>query len=132
MNPFHLFRGAAPADTWFPVGRLSSFPEVGEDDEDLVHPRDCSTARPGCKVFNVPKEDLSKRSEVLITPDGLGLVDEEGPALQDQVLIFKHRGKMHAIDHVSYRILPYGGLVSEIVPKEMPPFIVPTIARHPL
>ncbi|KAI6781648.1 putative mitochondrial carrier-like protein [Emericellopsis cladophorae] len=100
MNRMDPEMRAAPADTWFPVGRLSSFPEVGEDDEDLVHPRECSaTARPGCKVFNVPKDDLSKRSEVLITTDGLGLMDEEGQALQDQVLIFKHRGKMHAIDH---------------------------------
>lgn len=105
MNPFNFFK--KPEPSWFPVGLLSSFPEVGYDDEDLLHQRDCnSQTKPGCKVFHVPKEDISQRKEVAVGAD-LKEVGEDDADLRNQALVFRHRGKMHAIDHVS---LSYGPL----------------------
>lgn len=99
MNPFNFFRRAEPA--WFPVGLMSSFPETGSDDEQLRFPRDCkSDVRPGCKVFKVPKEDTAEKTEVSLTGGGDDGTEAELD-LKDQVLVFRHRGKMHAVDHVS-------------------------------
>ena len=81
---------------WFSVGLTSSFPDLGLDDEDLSHSRLCNQDfKPGCKAFQVPKEDTSKSTELVIPAEG-----GEGD-FQDQVLVFQYRGKFHAIDHVS-------------------------------
>lgn len=99
MNPLNLFKKPEPA--WIPVGLMSSFPEVGSDDENLVHPRSCkSGTQPGCRVFDIPKEDITQRREVPVKADGERPV-EDSVDLKNQVLIFRHRGKIHAIDNVS-------------------------------
>lgn len=86
---------------WFSVGLASSFPDSGLDDDNLAKYRACNEEhRPGCKVFQVPKEDSSQRAEVLIDQDG-DLESSDLKGLKDQVLVFKYRGKFHAVDHVS-------------------------------
>lgn len=86
---------------WFSVGLASSFPESGFDDDNLAKYRACNEElRPGCKVFQVPRDDSSQRAEVLIGQDG-NLEASDMKGLKDQVLVFKYRGKFHAVDHVS-------------------------------
>lgn len=90
-------------DAWFPVGLASSFPDIGIDevDGDLSAPRLCDTNhKPGCKVFCVPATNSPERKEVPITSQDAA----EGADLKDQVLVFRYRGKFHAVDHVS--VLP--------------------------
>ncbi|KAF5002118.1 hypothetical protein FGRMN_601 [Fusarium graminum] len=89
LNPFSR-KGAQ----WAFVGLASSFPDVDDDAGNLAKYRLCSTKSiPGCKAFHVPKEDSSLSKEVPIGDDALG------QELTDQVLIFKYKGKFHAIDH---------------------------------
>ncbi|KAK1763308.1 Rieske domain-protein [Phialemonium atrogriseum] len=97
MNPFRaLFRSQAE---WFSVGLASSFPDLGLDDNNLSQPRVCDSGlKPGCKVFHVPRTDISQRTEVPIAADALESSDIGGD-LKDQVLVFQYRGKFHAIDH---------------------------------
>ncbi|KAK4184831.1 hypothetical protein QBC35DRAFT_390816 [Podospora australis] len=83
-----------PEAQWFRVGLVSSFPEVGEDDENLSRPRTCDTqSKQACRIFNIPKTAPSEGTEVPV-PDGEVCGD-----MTDQVMVFKHRGKIHAIDH---------------------------------
>jgi hypothetical protein len=87
-------------DAWFSVGLASSFPDIGLDevDGDLSEPRLCNTDhKPGCKVFYVPPANSPQRNEVFLTSEEA----LEGSDLKDQVLVFRYRGKFHAIDHVS-------------------------------
>ncbi|KAK4233201.1 hypothetical protein C8A03DRAFT_39110 [Achaetomium macrosporum] len=93
MNPFR-----APSRTgteWFSVGVASSFPDVSLESES--EPRLCgkrgANAKPGCKVFYVPKTDTSQRTEVEIPAEDMT------QDLTDQVLVFQYRGTFHAIDH---------------------------------
>ncbi|KAK4251844.1 hypothetical protein C7999DRAFT_27524 [Corynascus novoguineensis] len=100
LNPFR-----APARTgteWFSVGVTSSFPDISPDgdgneneNEDVV--RLCGkhgpSAAAGCKVFHVPKENPSQRTEVDFP------ADDVTRDLTDEVLVFQYRGKFHAIDH---------------------------------
>ncbi|KAH6650666.1 hypothetical protein F5144DRAFT_55979 [Chaetomium tenue] len=101
------FRGPSRTGSeWFSVGVASSFPEVGleSDENQEAHeiesePRLCGSRsspgedpKPGCKVFHVPRTDSSQRTE-------LGIPDESAQDLTDQVLVFKYRGKIHAVDH---------------------------------
>ncbi|KAK4448957.1 hypothetical protein QBC34DRAFT_485344 [Podospora aff. communis PSN243] len=91
---------------WFPVGLASDFPDVGDDSEEaevhdgaVVHARSCgddkTVTKPGCKVFHVPKDDISKRTEVAVS----AAEPEAETDLTDQVMVFRYRGKMHAVDH---------------------------------
>ncbi|KAL7934697.1 hypothetical protein V8C35DRAFT_301607 [Trichoderma chlorosporum] len=84
---------------WFSVGLASSFPDSGLDNDNLAKHRTCNAeVKPGCKVFQVPREDSSQRAEVVIEEDGeLEVSDMKG--LKDQVLVFKYKGKIHAVDH---------------------------------
>jgi hypothetical protein len=105
MNAFlNPFRAPSRAGTeWFSVGLASSFPDVAPDETGMVSessdPRLCAnrgpSARPGCKVFHVPKTDTSQWTEVEVAADDLA------QDLTDQVLVFQYRGKFHAVDHVS-------------------------------
>ncbi|EKV06420.1 Rieske [Penicillium digitatum] len=75
MNPFT--RATA---IWHPVGLASEFPSI--DDDTRIMPR--------CKAFNIPKTNGA------IEPvEDIDLPGE----LKDQVLVFKYKGKYHAIDH---------------------------------
>ncbi|KAK4227193.1 hypothetical protein QBC38DRAFT_200573 [Podospora fimiseda] len=104
MNFFSAFKpNSRPETQWFPVGLASSFPDIGvsEDEEgDLSQPRTitpCSSnteeKQPGCKAFHIPKQNPSEGTQVNVSPE------EMPPDLTDQVLVFKHKGKIHAIDH---------------------------------
>ena len=96
----------------------------------LSFPRPCGDGgkRPGCKVFHVPRTDSSLRTEVGVVvsgddgngngngnrkeggdgkdgdgdgDDGMGMQRD----LTDQVLVFRYKGKFHAVDHVSFSFL---------------------------
>ncbi|KAL1838435.1 hypothetical protein VTJ49DRAFT_2658 [Mycothermus thermophilus] len=111
FNPFRSRN--PPENAWFPVGRASSFPEVGVDKDD-EQPKLCSllnnthstdthstdsdssatrTQPALCKVFHVPRTDPTQRTEISLP------IDEGAQDLTDQVLVFRYRGKIHAIDH---------------------------------
>ncbi|KAL7947573.1 hypothetical protein V8C42DRAFT_318146 [Trichoderma barbatum] len=94
-----FFGASSLGAAWFSVGLASSFPDSGLDDDNLAKYRTCSAEiKPGCKVFQVPREDSSQRAEVVIGEDGmLELSDMKG--LKDQVLVFQYKGKFHAVDH---------------------------------
>ncbi|KAL3454218.1 hypothetical protein BJX65DRAFT_263010 [Aspergillus insuetus] len=80
MNPFRVFQSGEP---WQRVGQASEFPEISTDNEG------CAITQ-SCKAFRVPKtkgEDVVEAS-----------IDLPGD-LKDQVLVFKYKGKVHAIDH---------------------------------
>ncbi|OIW23421.1 hypothetical protein CONLIGDRAFT_586009 [Coniochaeta ligniaria NRRL 30616] len=83
----NFFRAAPKSGSdWFPVGHASSFPDL------VSQPLLCKgDATPGCKVFHIPKQDTSQGTEVPIA--------EIGGPLKEQVLVFRFRGKFHAIDH---------------------------------
>lgn len=101
MNPFTAPSGAEVE--WFSVGLASSFPNLGSDDDDgnLAKPRICKEgAIPGCKVFNVPKEGSSQRTEVSVAAESFE-TREGRRGLKNQVLVFQYKGKFHAVDHVS-------------------------------
>lgn len=86
---------------WFSVGLASSFPDLGFDDDNLAKYRSChADSKPGCKVFQVPREDSLQSAEVTIREDGT-LQRSDMKGLKDQVLVFRYRGKFHAVDHVS-------------------------------
>ncbi|KAL3457665.1 hypothetical protein BJX64DRAFT_268428 [Aspergillus heterothallicus] len=80
MNPFRVFQSGDP---WHRVGLVSEFPEISEDSEG------CAITQ-SCKAFHVPKvkgEDIVEAN-----------IDLPGD-LKDQVLVFKYKGKIYAIDH---------------------------------
>ncbi|KAK1980101.1 Rieske domain-containing protein [Colletotrichum cereale] len=84
---------------WFLAGLSSSFPDLGTDEGNLSELRFCDTdLKPGCKVFHVPRSDSSQSTEVLMAPDALSYAEIEGD-LKEQVLVFKYKGKFHAVDH---------------------------------
>lgn len=86
---------------WFSVGLASSFPDLGFDNDNLAKYRTCSAdLKPGCKVFQVPREDSLQSAEVTIREDGT-LQRSDMKGLKDQVLVFRYKGKFHAVDHVS-------------------------------
>jgi hypothetical protein len=84
-------------DGYFYAGRLSSFPDM-EANQPLCEPASghgsCATAGTpiGCRVFQVSKEPLGEVAEVEVTN---GIV-----ATGDQVLIFKYKDKIYAVDQV--------------------------------
>lgn len=99
MNPFKgFFRQEAK---WCFAGLSSSFPDLELEDNNLAHPRYCNAdLGPGCKVFHVPSTDPSQGKEVPVVaeaPESSGI----GEGLKDQVLVFKYRDKIHAVNHVS-------------------------------
>ena len=77
MNPF-----TRPNAAWHMVGLASEFPSI--DDDSRIVPR--------CRAFNIPKTN-----DTIEPVEDIDLPGE----LKDQVLVFKYKGKYHAIDHVS-------------------------------
>lgn len=67
---------------WHLVGMLSSFPDISLDSNG------CKVL-PGCKTLSIPKAKHTSRSKVNRLSD-----------LDDQVLVFKYKGFIHAIDNV--------------------------------
>ena len=71
------------SDGWHFVGLVSSFPDISEDE------KGCRVL-PGCKTLGIPKPtqpDKPKTNRV--------------SNLDEQVLVFKYKGTVHAIDNVS-------------------------------
>lgn len=71
------------AEGWHFVGLSSSFPDISEDE------KGCRVL-PGCKTIGIPKPtqpDKPKTNRV--------------SNLDEQVLVFKYKGALHAIDNVS-------------------------------
>ncbi|PWY84745.1 hypothetical protein BO70DRAFT_395425 [Aspergillus heteromorphus CBS 117.55] len=85
MNPFRQRSQGAAA--WRRVGRASAFPDLGDDQPDLT---------PGCKAFTIPPTSCPGPQD----PPGPveAALDRPGD-LKDQVLVFKYKGKFHAVDH---------------------------------
>ncbi|SPN96649.1 uncharacterized protein DNG_00170 [Cephalotrichum gorgonifer] len=98
MNPFGARWGSSRPDSdWFSVGLVSSFPDTG-DDKSLSQFRSSNgDQKPGCKAFYAPRGD-STRTEVAVGDDALE-ASEAGGELKDQVLVFRYKGKFHAVDH---------------------------------
>ncbi len=89
------------AAKWLPAGPISDFPDVGTDDGNVIQSRRCDEKmQPGCKIFHVPKADVTQMSEVII-PAHTTQSPSSGAELQDQVVVFRYKGKIHAVDHVS-------------------------------
>lgn len=87
MNPF-VWPGRADA-AWHRVGLASAFPDLD------LH-KDAYRIAPRCKAFSIPKGQGPSG------PDGPEEADIDLPGdLKDQVLVFKYKGTIHAIDHVS-------------------------------
>ncbi|KAI1459372.1 hypothetical protein F4805DRAFT_421331 [Annulohypoxylon moriforme] len=91
-------------DAWFYVGLVSSFPDTTDSSNaSLSEKRSCAgqDSAPGCKVFHVPATDSSQAHQI----EGDSIFLDEGD-LKDQVLVFKHNGKIHAVNnrcpHSSY------------------------------
>jgi hypothetical protein len=78
MNPFTRRSTAA----WYPVGLASELPNLDDDGQRVA---------PKCKAFAIPTNGPVTRVEDIDLPG----------ELKDQVLVFKYKGKYHAIDHVS-------------------------------
>ncbi len=99
------------SQAWFPAGLASSYPDIdpSTDPDNLTaisDARPCgadkNTSVPGCKVFSVPNGDVTSASEVPISEGGDG---DGRPGLKDQVMVFRYRGRFHAVDHVSSTLL---------------------------
>ncbi|KAL4996458.1 hypothetical protein BDV10DRAFT_110968 [Aspergillus recurvatus] len=79
-NPF--FRSAKADAAWHRVGLLSDFPEISSDS-------DCQVTS-SCKAFRIAAGTTEKPVETDIDVPG---------DLKDQVLVFRYKGNVHAIDH---------------------------------
>ncbi|KAH6604435.1 hypothetical protein Trco_007881 [Trichoderma cornu-damae] len=111
MDPF--WATSRRGTEWFSAGLASSFPNLGFDDENLAKYRACNAdPTPGCKIFQVPREDGSQKEEVVIREDG-SLERSDMKGLKDQVLVFQYKGKFHAVDHgVPFDIEDFGVVFS--------------------
>ncbi|KAI0379752.1 hypothetical protein F5Y04DRAFT_259063 [Hypomontagnella monticulosa] len=84
-------------DAWFCVGLASSFPDITDSGTaNLSERRPCAEQNSvsACKVFHVPATDSSQACQI----EGDSILHFEG-GLRDQVLIFKYKGKFHAINN---------------------------------
>ncbi|KAI0158659.1 hypothetical protein BJ166DRAFT_308570 [Pestalotiopsis sp. NC0098] len=94
-------------DAWFSVGLASSFPNITESGSETVadarpcggsqHSGEEKSAAPGCKVFQVPKDDSSLAGQV--DPSNVEEAAFTAQDLRDQVLVFQYKGKFHAINN---------------------------------
>lgn len=110
-----------PGDDWFFAGLASSFPNITNSSEPyfkLVWPQPCKTRGsadttttkvPGCKIFH-PKAPTttSQPSETPAIPvascpveqiDADAAAGEDAWLMKEQVLVFRYKGKFHAVDH---------------------------------
>lgn len=87
MNPFTRQTRADAA--WHRVGLDSAFPDLSLETAS-------SRIAPRCKAFHIPQANGSSEPSAPVEAD----IDLPGE-LKDQVLVFKYKGKIAAIDHVS-------------------------------
>lgn len=107
------YRPSRPSPGWCFVGLASSFPNIDSDlyggalAEAVIQPSCAgaagSTAAPisACKVLRVPQLPTGYSGEPAAEAIPLAEAAEDGADLQNQVLVFQYRGKIHAVDHVS-------------------------------
>ncbi|KAI0012909.1 hypothetical protein F4779DRAFT_506592 [Xylariaceae sp. FL0662B] len=85
-------------NAWFCVGLASSFPNITDSGSVSLsgHSDSCDgkSLEAGCKVFYVPATDSSQARQV----EGDSILWPEN-GLRDQVLVFKYKGTIHAIDN---------------------------------
>jgi hypothetical protein len=88
-------------DGYFLAGVLSSFPDV-EAQQVLCNPPEKYEEGnlKGCKVFHVSKEPLGEVTELEVAES------MTTTGLNDQVLVFKYKGKMHGVDQVRQTCFP--------------------------
>lgn len=112
MNPLTYF--SRPSTAWFHVGEASSFPNIDPDVDsaDLSQPRESKCEGgpprlPGCKVFNISREDGARGREVAVQSGALEWDedDKDKEDLKDQVMVFRYRGRFFAVDHVRGRYI---------------------------
>ncbi|KAH9891541.1 hypothetical protein F4778DRAFT_752020, partial [Xylariomycetidae sp. FL2044] len=85
-------------DAWFFVGLASSFPDITESGRrSLLEDVACKQrgSIPGCKVYHVPKTDSSEAHAI----EADVMIASDGTVLEEQVLVFQYKGKIHAIDN---------------------------------
>ena len=94
-------------EEWHLIGLLSAFPDISQDNER------CQIL-PGCKTLSIPKADKSAQSRTNRLSD-----------LNDQVLVFKYKGFLHAIDNACYASplrsavsLPFLAMPALVLPAE--------------
>lgn len=139
MNFLSFRAPSRPEAQWFPVGLTSSFPELDDGLLSLTEPRKCGTElKPGCRAFRVPATDPSQGAEVPVEAESDPAEESDSAEaaearmdLRDQVLVFRYRGKIHAIDHVS-NILPGLECAKLIVLVAMPALVVSALAWNAL
>lgn len=97
VTPFSM-----PQAQWYSVGHISTFPDIGFDEEDFSQSRLCNnTLKPGCKVFQLVSQEGDANTKSMVPIEALDS-GEINKNFNDQVLVFQYRGKIHAIDHVCY------------------------------
>ena len=105
---------------WFFAGLASSFADVDESGSAVLaeqlpckqnQPSSDSTmsrttgnclSLPACRVFGIPRDGGTEASEVVLgdrEADGENNGAERS-RLEDQVMVFRYKGKFHAVDHV--------------------------------
>lgn len=87
MNFFN-FRQPQPGTAWHPVGLASMLPDLSLDYDD-------GQVTQACKAFTIPKTAGAQNAPVEAD------INIPGEDLKDQVLVFKYKERVHAIDHVS-------------------------------
>ena len=104
MNPFRRSTAA-----WHSVGLASDLPDLDEDGQRVA---------PKCKAFTIPTNGAVERVEDIDLPG----------ELKDQVLVFRYKGKYHAIDHVSLAPAAPGSCGRDSRFVAMPALVLPSVA----
>lgn len=90
-------RPSSKATQWIFAGLTSEFPNIDNPGSNIrlseISTAGEATSVPICKVLQTPS-DNDTETTLLIPTDASGSV-----GLREQVLIFQHRGKFHAVDH---------------------------------
>ncbi|RYP30983.1 hypothetical protein DL767_005990 [Monosporascus sp. MG133] len=107
--------GSCRGDPWTFIGLASSFPNVELDGASLADKRSCgSGSAAGCKVYRIPRatapgvvaDDAAAAEEVSLGEGEEARFLEYSRGLEDQVLVFRYKGKFYAVDnrcpHSSY------------------------------
>lgn len=71
-------------EDWHLIGLLSSFNDIQDNERSHV--------LPGCKTLSVPKADRSRANRL--------------SDLDEQVLVFKYKGFLHAVDN-AHSVFPF-------------------------
>lgn len=78
----NLSEQSTEMNAWQMVGLVSSFPDISQDNNG------CKVL-PGSKTLSIPRSENTDQAKMNRLSD-----------LSDQVLVFKYRGFMHAVDNV--------------------------------